>query len=341
MWPKLRGRIQRWIEGEPLEQPQPVRAHLETPPGLIRRMQWTLLRPLATHIGGDERSLIRGSGMELAEVREYQPGDDVRHIDWNTTARTDRPFVREAHTERALDVWLILDLSASINWGTAQCLKRDRALEFTAVAGQLFGQRGHRIGALLFADRPLSFMPPGAGRTHLLRLIDGIQQEGRQSHHGTTDLTAALSRAHSVVRRRSLLLIVSDFLTESAWQTPLKLLAQRHELVAVRLTDPREGELPDIGVVTFEDPETGRQLLVNTSDRKLRERFQSAAQEQTARIRTELLGCGAEYLALGTESALLPVLVRFLSARRLRRNVHTPSAAIAARQRMAGPTGSF
>lgn len=337
MWPKLRGTVRRWIEGEPLPAPvQPTRAHLETPPGLIRRMQWTVIRPLATHIGGDERSLIRGSGMELAEVREYQPGDDVRHIDWNTTARTDRPFVREAHTERALDVWLVLDVSASINWGTAECLKRDRALEFAAVAGQLFGQRGHRIGALLFADRPLSFMPPGAGRTHLLRLIDGIQQEAGQPHSGATDLAAALSRVHGVVRRRSLVVIVSDFLAEGGWQTALTMLAHRHEVVAVRLTDPRESEIPDIGVVTFEDPETGRQLVVNTSDRTLRERFQSAAQEQTARIRTELASCGAEYLSIGTEAALLPVLVRFLSARRLRRNVQMPSAAIAARQRMAG-----
>jgi uncharacterized protein (DUF58 family) len=169
-----------------------------------------------------------------------------------------------------------------------------------------------------------------------LRLIDGIQQEAGQPHSGATDLAAALSRVHGVVRRRSLVVIVSDFLAEGGWQTALTMLAHRHEVVAVRLTDPRESEIPDIGVVTFEDPETGRQLVVNTSDRTLRERFQSAAQEQTARIRTELASCGAEYLSIGTEAALLPVLVRFLSARRLRRNVQMPSAAIAARQRMAG-----
>jgi uncharacterized protein (DUF58 family) len=333
MWPNVRS-LARWLgKTKPADAPtQPIRADYETPPGLLRRMQWTVLRPLATHLGGDERSLMRGSGMELAEVREYQPGDDVRHIDWNTTARADRPFVRETHTERALDVWLVLDVSASVNWGTAQCLKRDRALEFSAVAGQLFGQRGHRIGAILFADQPVSFMPPGAGRMHLLRLIDGIQHEARQSHSGATDLSAALTRVTSLVRRRSLLLIVSDFLVPDGWQRPLSLLAHRHEVVAVRLHDPREAELPDIGLVTFEDPETGSQLVVNTGDRSLRERFRAAAQDQTTRIRTDLARSGAEYLALTTDAALLPALVRFLSARRLKRTVRAPGAAITAQQ---------
>jgi uncharacterized protein (DUF58 family) len=343
MWPNMRSRLARWL-GKAMTQtapPQPIRAHFETPPGLLRRMQWTVLRPLATHLGGDERSLLLGSGMELAEVREYQPGDDVRHIDWNTTARADRPFVRETHTERALDVWLVLDVSASINWGTAQCLKRERALEFAAVAGQLFGQRGHRIGAILFADQPVSFMPPGAGRIHLLRLIDGIQQEARQNHAGATNLSAALTKVQGLVRRRSLLLIVSDFLVADGWQTPLSMLAHRHELVAVRLHDPREAELPDVGLVTFEDPETGSQFMVNTGDRSLRERFRAAAEKQGTRIRTDLARSGAEYLALTTDAALLPGLVRFLSARRLKRTIRAPGAAITAQQPIGEPARLF
>ena len=145
-------------------------------------------------------------------------------------------------------------------------MKRDRALEFAAVAGQLFGQRGHRIGALLFANRPLSFMPPGAGRTHLLRLLDGIQHEARQGRSDPTDLTAALAQVNAMVRRRSMVLIVSDFLVPDGWLTALAMVAHRHEVVAVRLHDPREAELPDIGLVTFEDPETGSQLVVNTRD---------------------------------------------------------------------------
>jgi uncharacterized protein (DUF58 family) len=345
MWASVRRRLAGWsgqAKTKKAELPaQPLHAQFETPPGLLRRMQWTVLRPLATHLAGDERSLMRGSGMELAEVREYQPGDDVRHIDWNTTARADRPFVRETHTERALDVWLILDVSASISWGTAQCLKRDRALEFAAVAGQLFGQRGHRVGAILFADQPLSFMPPSAGRTHLLRLIDGLQQEMQQAHAGATNLSAVLSQVHGLVRRRSLLLIVSDFLTPDGWQTPLSMLAHRHEVVGVRLQDPRETELPDIGLVTFEDPETGSQLVINTGDRALRERFRVAAEEQTARIRMELARSGAEYLALTTDAALLPVLVRFLSARRLRRTMRAPAATIAAQQQSVEPARLF
>lgn len=291
----------------------------ETPDRLLRRMQWAVLQPLATRLGGDERSLIRGAGMELSEVREYQPGDDVRHIDWNITARTERPYVREAQTERALEVWLILDLSASIDWGTAECLKRDRAIEFAAVAGQLLGKRGNRIGALLFADRPLALAPPGAGRAHLLRLLGALRDEARQARPGATDLAAALLKAETVLRRRAVVLVVSDFLVQDGWQPVLRRLAQRHEVIAVQLSDPREAEIPDVGLLTLEDPETGAQLTVNTRDRKLRERFRAAAQAQAEHIRAGLVGGGVDHLALSTDAALLPALVRFLAARRLRR----------------------
>ncbi|MDQ5853185.1 MAG: DUF58 domain-containing protein, partial [Chloroflexota bacterium] len=183
---------------KPAEPARPPRQG-ETAEGLLRRLQWTVLRPLATMLGGDERSLVRGPGMELTEIREYQPGDDVRYIDWNITARADRPFVREAHVERALDAWLILDLSASIDWGTAQCLKRDRAAEFAAVAGQLLGRYGNRVGALLFAERPLCFVPPRTGRTHLQHVLAAINGEPRQAGHGRTDLAAALARVNMMV----------------------------------------------------------------------------------------------------------------------------------------------
>ena len=297
------------------QQPRPA-GEGEATGGLLRRLQWTVLRPLAMALGGDEPSLVHGSGMELTEVRDYQPGDDVRHIDWNITARTDRPFVRESHVERALDVWLVLDLSASVDWGTAQCLKRDQAVEFAAVAGQLLGRHGNRLGALLFADRPLCFIPPGAGRTHLLHILASIRGEPRQVSRGRTDIAAALSRIDIVVRRRSLILIVSDFLAPEGWQPLLSRLGERHEIVAVRLADPREAELPDVGLVTLEDPETGSQLVVDTGDHRLRARFHEAAQAQAERIRADLAGCGVDQLVLSTDAPLLPALVRFLSARR-------------------------
>ena len=285
----------------------------------LQRLQWRILRPLATTLGGDERSLIRGPGMELNEVREYQPGDDVRLIDWNITARADRPFVRESHVERSLDVWLLLDLSASVQWGTADCTKRERAVEFAAVASQLLNRHGNRIGAIVFADRPLGFIPLGSGRNHVLRLLAAMREVPRQARRGRTDLKAALVRANTTLQRRSLVLVVSDFLAENGWQPELGRLAQRHEVVGVRLQDPRESALPDIGLVVLEDPETGSQLLVNTADRALRDRFQAAAQAQAERINRELTACGVDQLALSTDTPLLPPLLRFLGARQRRR----------------------
>ena len=292
---------------------------LEPATVLLRRLDWTVLRPLASLLGGNERSLMRGPGMELDEVRAYQPGDDVRHIDWNITARTDQPFVRQARVERALDVWLLLDVSASVDWGTARCLKRDRVVEFAAVVGQVLGQHGNRVGALLFAARPLSFIPPAAGRNHLLGLLAGIRQQPRQAERGPTDLAAALARADAVIRRRALIMIVSDFLVPDGWQPALRRLAQRHEVTAVRLHDPRERELPDVGLITLEDPETGNQLIVNTSDRRLRERYGQAAAAQAERLHAELARSGVDQFELSTDADLLPALVRFLHTRRMRR----------------------
>lgn len=289
------------------------------PDQLLRRLNWTILRPLARYLGGEERSLVRGPGMELAEIREYQPGDDVRHIDWSITARMDRPYVREANVDRALDAWLLLDISSSIDWGTAQCLKRDRAVEFATIAGQLLGRNGNRVGAMLFADQPLTIVPPGVGRAHLLQLLSKVRETPRQATRGQTDLSGALTRANSIMPRKSLVLVVSDFIVPGGWQQPLGRLAQRHEVVAARLHDPREGELPDIGLVTFEDPETGQQLTVDTGSRKLRERYRQAAQQQAEQIHADLVRCGVDELPISTETDLLPTLVRFLNARKYQR----------------------
>lgn len=298
----------------------------EPVPGLMRRLQWTIIRPLATALGGDERSLARGSGMELTEVREYQPGDDVRHIDWNITARSDRPFVREAYVERAVDVWLLVDVSASVDWGTAETLKRSRAMEFAAVASNLIIRHGNRVGAMTFAERPLGFVPPAAGRSHLLRLLAGIREEPRQKHLGATDLRAALERLGSIARHRSVVIVISDFLVAEGWQPALAKLAARHEVIAVVVGDPREQALPDIGLVTFEDPETAAQLVVNTGDPRLRERFRQAAAAQREQLGLELSRLGVEHLALSTGAPLLQPLVDFLKARQARRRVARPVA---------------
>lgn len=283
---------------------------------LLRRLHWTVLRPLANRLGGEERSLFRGPGVEFDELREYQPGDDVRLIDWNVTAREGTPFVRQAFVTRSLDAWMLMDLSASVDWGTANCLKRDRALEFVAVAGQLFERSRHHLGALFFADRPLGFVPPGVGREHLLRTLDVLRSEPRQLRRGTTDLRAALIRMETVLKRRSLILLVTDFLVSPGWQSVLARLAQSHEVVAVRLRDPREFLLPDVGSIVLEDPETGKQVFVNTTDHELRERFQTAALQQAEQIRQNLAALGIDCLDLDTAEELLPPMVRFLDARK-------------------------
>ena len=317
MWPSG-WKHNRAAEAEPPAAAAPAHAPLE--PQLLRQLQWTVLRPLAVALGGEERALLRTTGLELSELREYQPGDDVRHIDWNVSARADRPFVRLSQAERALDVWLLLDTSASLDWGTARCLKRDHARTFALAAAYLLARRGNRVGALLFGAQPGQAMAPAAGRTHLLRLLAWIQapppSPSPQAGRGATDLAAALQRARLCIPRRSLVLVVSDFLAADGWQEELRRLTARHEVVAIRVGDPREAQLPDIGIMTFEDPETGSQLTLDTSDRRLRERFHRAAKEQAARIAAALTACGVGQLVLNTDEEVVPALVAFLRARR-------------------------
>ncbi len=203
---------------------------------LLRRARWPLLRRLGFHPGGDERSAVRGTGLEYSDVREYQAGDDPRTIEWNITARSDRPYVRESLPDRGLDAWLLVDTTRSLDWGTARCLKRQLALEFSAVVGQLLIGRGNRVGALLFDERVRSIIPPSAGRTALLQLIARLEREADASQFpspfgevlqspspsgggqggGVTDLGRALTEAGRLIRRPSLIVILSDFMTRAA-----------------------------------------------------------------------------------------------------------------------------
>jgi uncharacterized protein (DUF58 family) len=286
---------------------------------LVRRLRWPVVKPLATRPNGDERSRLVGPGVEFASVREYQPGDDVRRIDWNLTARLNTPYVREAQAEGAIDVWLVVDVSGSVDWGTAECLKRYRAIELAAVTCQLLGRHGNRVGMLLFADRPVAVVPPGRGRLHLERVVGMLRLHPRSNVRGATDLAGALENLERLARHPALIIIATDFLVPDGWAMPLRRLAQRHEVLAARVRDPREMELADIGLVTFEDPETGAQFTVDTSDRRLRERFAAAAAAQTRRIDSTLLACGVDHMVLDTNRPLLPVLAGFLEARKRRR----------------------
>ena len=295
---------------------------------LLRRSRWPVLRRLGFHPGGDERSSFRGAGLEYSDVREYQAGDDPRTIEWNITARSDRPYVRESLPDRGLDAWLLVDITRSLDWGTARCLKRQLALEFSAVVGQMLIGRGNRVGALLFDDRVRSIIPPSAGRTALLQLIARMERAAESPADGPTDLGRALTEAGRLIRRPSMMVVLSDFMTAGGWQQPLSSLAIRHEVVAVWITDPREGEIPDVGVVTFEDPESGEQILVDTRSAHLRARFQEAALEQRDAIRADLLRARAAIAEMSTDSELVPQLVAFIKRREAQRG-HRLAPAIA------------
>src|ERR1700737_2347874 len=295
---------------------------------LMRRSRWPVLRRLGFHPGGDESSRFRGTGLEYSDVREYQAGDDPRTIEWNITARSDRPYVRESLPDRGLDAWLLIDVSRSLDWGTARCLKRQLALEFSAVVGQLLIGRGNRVGALLFDDRVRSIIPPSAGRTAFLQLIARMERAAESPSGGPTDLGRALTEAGRLIRRPSMMVLLSDFMTPGGWQQPLSALAIRHEVVAAWITDPREREIPDVGVVTFEDPESGEQILVDTRSAHLRARFQPAAGAQRETIRADLLRARAAIAELSTAAEIVPQLVAFIKQREAQRG-----------HRVAGATG--
>jgi uncharacterized protein (DUF58 family) len=279
--------------------------------GPLSRMHRAILWRLATALGDEEQ-------FDSSQVREYQIGDAAGHVGWNSSARADRPYVRDSYEEQALDVWLLLDLSASSEWGKADYLKRDRAIEFAAVVGQLFGQQGTPIGGLLFAEHALHFVAAGAGYQHLLQSITSIQMKPRQNIPSSMDLGSALLQTADLIPRHSLLLIVSDFLGPNSWQLALRQLARHNEVVAVRIRDPREDELPSVGLVTFEDPQTREQLVVDTNDAAVRERFRYVAQAQDEAISAAIGSQGVDLLTLSTEDSLLPVLSSFLRIRHYR-----------------------
>src|SRR5437588_11683141 len=282
----------------------------------LRRVRWPILKRLGFHAWGDERSVTRGPGVEYAESREYEYGEDARTIDWNLSARSDRVFARESNPDRGLDAWLIVDASASLDWRTALQLKREAAIDMASAASTLIARHGSRVGAIVFDANVRRILPPVAGRRGRLHLVGGLDADMSSAPTGAaTALAAALWQAVKVIRRPGLLIVISDFLAAGGWQRPMAVLGHRHELVAARVTDPTELAVPDIGVVTFEDPETGRQLHVDTSDRRLRERFALAAAEQSLRISTDLKRAHAVQFQITTAQPFLPQLTEYLRRR--------------------------
>jgi len=293
------------------------------PERVLQRLDWTVIRRLDGLLQGEYRSLFRGSGVDLAGLREYQPGDDTRYIDWNVTARTDTPYVREYHEERELTAWFLLDVSPSVDFGTVggDRQKRTVLIDFVATLARVLTRRGNRIGALVDGGGTPRTVPVASGRMAVLRLVDGLLAEPALDAAPATDLTALLERAVRTIKRRSLIVIVSDFISQPGWERPLHLLNQRNELLAVRLVDPRERELPDVGLVLVRDAETGEQLEIDTGDAAFRRRFAAAAQAREAEIDRAFARAGVEVLALSTDEDLVGAIVRMAARRRRRRAV--------------------
>jgi len=285
---------------------------------LLQRLDWTVLRRLDGALQGDYRSLMRGSGLDLADLREYQHHDDPRHIDWNVTARLQVPHVRQYTEDRDLTAWFLLDLSPSAGFGSNRS-KHDVAVELTGVLARLLTRRGNRAGALLYGDHVDTVLPARSGRAQVLELLHRLlhRPPARPMPEGTR-LAVLLQRALELARRRSLVFVVSDFISAPGWEEPLARLAARHEVLGVRLYDPLEMDLPELGVLVMQDPETGEQLVVDTQARGFRHRFADAARRREAALREALARAGVDAIELTTDDDLAAELARFVRLRKRR-----------------------
>ena len=284
------------------------------PDTLLRALDITIGRRVDSLLAGDYRSTLHGDGTELAQVRPYVPGDDVRLIDWNVTARTLQAHVRVHLAERVLVTWLVLDASPSMQFGTADRRKADVAEGVAIAVGHIATRRGNRLGAITFGDSNPRSVPPKQGRVGLLGLLATLQAEGEEA--GTGSLGEAIDRTGALARQRALVVLVSDFRGPLDWRRPLLALAGRHDVVAVEIRDPREQELPNMGELWLVDPETGRQLRVDTRSARLRARFAAAAAAERDEVATTLAGLGVRHVVLSTEGEWLRPLTVFLRRRR-------------------------
>ena len=285
---------------------------------VLRRLEWTVIRRLDGLLQGDYRTLMRGAGLDLADLREYQLHDDVRHIDWNVTARMQSPHVRVFTEDREMAAWFLLDLSPSIDFGSGDQRKQQVSAEFVATLARLLTGHGNRVGAMLYGTGVDTVIPARSGRRHVLHLLHLMQERPDYSGASSTRLHELLQSAASTIKRRSTVFVVSDFISEPGWEKPLGLLAQRHEVVAVRLLDPLELDMPDLGLITLRDAESGEQVLVDTHDAGFRRRFSRIAAQREADLRQALVMAGVDALELSTDGDLVDAVMRFTELRKRR-----------------------
>ena len=293
-----------------------------TPERLLVRLEWRVIRRLDGRVAGGYRTAHRGTGTDLVGLREYTEGDDARYIDWNVTARLNEPQLRVFTEDRELTVWLVLDRSASMTVGAPGRGKDEVLSELALVLARLFGRGGNRVGALLF-DVPggrVRTVPPGTGRKHALRIAaelartaDGSRRAAGQKR-GTTDLAAMLDAVAKLARRRALIVVSSDFIGDGDWGRSLLRLVPRHEVVALRVVDTADDELPDVGLVVVEDAETGEQLVIDSGDPLLRARLRAGVEERDARLDAGMRRAGVPIHRIGTDADLATALVEVVAS---------------------------
>ena len=291
------------------------------PERVLQRLDWTVVRRLDGLLQGDYRSLFRGNGVDFADLREYQVGDDVRYIDWNVTARMDTPYVREYVEDREITAWFLLDLSPSVDFGTAATERQKRTvlIDFVTTLARLLTRHGNRIGAVFYGGQVERTIPARGGRIQVLRLVNDLLRAPRLSTAPETDLTPLLEAGQHAIKGRSLVFVISDFISVPGWERPLNLLTRRHEVLAVRLFDRREVELPDVGALIMEDAETGEQLYVDTHDKGFRARFLEAAERREATLSDAFKRSGVDAVSLSTDEDLVEAIVRMARLRQQRR----------------------
>lgn len=296
-----------------------IETQASTPERILHRLDWQVIRRLDGLLQGDYRSLFYGYGIDFADLREYQPEDDVRYIDWNVSARMDTPYVRQYHEDREITAWFLLDLSPSVDFGAVDNLKRQVLIDFVSTLARLLTRHGNRVGAILYSGQIDRTIPARGGRIQVLRLINDLLKQQPLPRSPMTNLATLIEGGLHSIKQRSLVFVISDFISTPGWERSLSLLNKRHEVLAIRLWDPREVDLPDMGLIVMEDAETGEQIYVDTHDRNFRQRFAEAARQREAELEQSFKHAGVDVLSLSTEEDLVRAIVGFANVRRLRR----------------------
>jgi uncharacterized protein (DUF58 family) len=290
---------------------------------LLKRLEWTVIRKLDGVLQGDYRTLFRGFGLDLADLREYQAHDDVRHIDWNVTARTQVPHVRVYNEDREVTAWFLCDLSPSVDFGSGETNKRQVLAEFVGIVARLLTRQGNKVGAVLYDGVNSFVVPPRGGRQQVLYVLERIAKNPRLLHTPRTDISQFIGRAFTALKRRSLVFVVSDFISAPGWDKALLALTRRHEVLAVRLIDPVDGAMPDVGMLQFEDAETGETVFVDTGDAGFRRRYEDAAEQNEAALLEAFTAAGTDALELSTEDDLVDAIRRFADLKKMQRALNS------------------